>query len=387
MRELEFIVGVDSVSPSSVQDGGVLCEYNATKLNFTLDEILVQKLAQQEGNLMWSIEVIDCQGNLSVHPVEFGENTACFILPMQSAMAGSTAQLQLVATFVDEDYIMLEKQYFPIVKVKFGPSVTSMADSNEYDRYADNLIGAMGMAVSAMEKATLSAEEAKTAEERAYMALQSAEGIAQLCEETKRVSEQIYQSEEMARQASITAQGYRDAALNAESGACQAEVNARLSEEKAYEMALAATAAAEDAISAVADNWQLYKEVVLENSVIELSEQVESLGDTKKGVRVKVVLPANTTLPNNRLTAYINLNNNRRIDVRGEGWTTSSTATVCYFDIRPYDDVWNAEIVPYAKTISGITGDLTYAEGDYVRYIKLKTNETNPIPAGTKIEI
>lgn len=133
--------------------------------------------------------------------------------------------------------------------------------------------------------------------------------------------------------------------------------------------------------------WQLYKEIVLENDVSVYSEKVEDLGDTTKGVRVKVVLPANTVLPNNRLTATISLNKNREITVRAESWPANESVTACCFDILPRADIWNVDVAPFIKALGNITGDISYSDGDKVRYIKFQTNSTNLIPAGTKIII
>lgn len=143
----------------------------------------------------------------------------------------------------------------------------------------------------------------------------------------------------------------------------------------------------QDAISSANRKWQHLKAIYLEKSASAYSEKVEVLGDTTKGVRVKVILPPDTTLPNNRLSLIASLNNNRTITVRAEGWTTTAEYTVCFFDIVPTDVTWTVDVTPYAKVIGGIVGNVEYAGGDKVRYIKVQTNDTYPIPANTVIEI
>ncbi len=314
MREINYLVSAQSITPSSVQEAGFQCEYNATKVIFTLEDALAEQLASQTDRQLWTVEVGDAQGNIKVYPVELNGCKAEFVLPTEITMSGSTASLQLVVTTVDENYIMLKRQCFSVVKIKFGQSVASLVDSNEYDRYSHNLVGAMSLAVDAAQVASQSAELSQTASERAI-----------------------------------------DAADRAE--------------------------------EAVKEDWQLYKEFVMENDVSAYSEKVEDLGDTTKGVRVKVVLPANTVLPNNRLAATVSLNKNREIIVRAESWPANESVTACCFDIVPYADIWNVDVAPFIKTLSNITGDISYYAGDKVRYVKFQTNSTNLIPAGTKITI
>ncbi len=314
MREINYLVGAQSITPSSVQEAGFQCEYNATKVIFTLEESLAEKLASQTDRQLWTVEVGDAEGNIKVYPVELESGKVEFILPAEITLSGSTASLQLVVTTVDENYIMLKRQCFSVVKIKFGQSVATLVDSNEYDRYAHNLVGAMSLAVDAAQVATQSAELSQTASQKAIEAINRAE-------------------------------------------------------------------------AAVKEEWQLYKEIVLGNSVSAFSEQVELLGDTTKGVRVKVILPANTVFPNNRLSFIVNLNLNRQIIVRGESWLTNESVTSCCVDIVPRADIWNVEVAPYIKALGDITGDISYSSGDKVRYVKLQTNSTNPVPAGTKIII
>ena len=154
----------------------------------------------------------------------------------------------------------------------------------------------------------------------------------------------------------------------------------------ASQYASAAMDAADRAEAAAGKSWAVYKTVTLESAAAAYSEQVELVCDTSKGLCIRVILPANTALPNTRLAAYISLNGNRQLIVRGESWATSDSETVGCFIIRPVAEVWNAEVAPYVKTVAGIVGNLNYAEGDKVRYVKFQTNEDNPIPAGTKIE-
>ena len=100
-----------------------------------------------------------------------------------------------------------------------------------------------------------------------------------------------------------------------------------------------------------------------------------------------ILLPPNTTLPNNRMTFTIVFRENRSIDVRAEGWTSNTSQSVCICDVLPKIGIWNAEIVPYQKTVSKVVGNISYYEGDNVRVIIPTANDTNKIPAGTIIKI
>ena len=457
MRTITYTVGVDKISPSTVQFGGFAGEHCATRLHFDFDSQVASKIQGCSGMVNIAIEVENSDGTYENYPVATNIDNMPeeleFDIPKRMSDCGGVANMQLTIVELAEDELTIQKYLLcKSIKLRFSPSVPGgVKGSMEYERYHTGVLSAMVRAEQAADKCKDIPEQldkAKYYYEKSYEFASAAESAKSAAETAKSEAESAKSAAETAKSetefAEAMARTYADSALENANNAsgyvgdawrhasdAQSSANSAwaakdetqalatlakryavggtgtvegedLDNAKAYYLSTKgaseaivrakrdaedAASRAESAMIAVAGEWTLYKEVVLENSVIELSEQVESLGDTKKGVRVKVVLSANTTLPNNRLTAYINLNNNRRIDVRGEGWTTSNTATVCYFDIRPYDDVWNAETVPYAKTISGITGDLTYAEGDYVRYIKLKTNETNPIPAGTKIEI
>ena len=175
MREINYLVSAQSITPSSVQEAGFQCEYNATKVIFTLEDALAEQLASQTDRQLWTVEVGDAEGNIKIYPVELKGSKAEFVLPTEITMSGSTASLQLVVTTVDENYIMLKRQCFSVVKIKFGQSVASLVDSNEYDRYSHNLVGAMSLAVDAAQVASQSAELSQTASERAIDAAARAE--------------------------------------------------------------------------------------------------------------------------------------------------------------------------------------------------------------------
>jgi len=379
MRELNYILGIDSITPSAVQEAGFQCEYNATKAIFALTDELAEHLKNQSGNPSWSVEAVNAEGALSVYPLTFENNKAELLLPTEITIPGTTAKLQVSVTMVDEDYNMITKQYFPTVKVRFGPSVTATLDSNEYDRYARNLVGTMKIAVSAAELSVQSATDAKAAAD-------ATQGIPELCAATKEASDLAAEAQKSASDAAISAKGYSVSAESATLSAWDATNKAEADRNLASQYASAAMDAADRAEAAAGKSWAVYKSVTLESAAAAYIEQVELVCDTSKGLCIRVILPAQTTLPNNRLTAYINLNGNRQLTVRGESWATSDSETVGCFIIRPVAEVWNAEVAPYVKTVAGIVGDLNYAEGDKVRYVKFQTNEDNPIPAGTKIE-
>jgi len=178
MREINYLIGVNGITPSSVQDGGFQCDYNSTKVIFTLEEELAQQLASQSDRRLWTVETVNAEGNMSVYPVELNGNKAELVLPAEITLPGTTASLQLVVTTVDENYIMLKRQCFSVVKIKFGQSIASFVDSNEYDCYAHNLVGAMSLAVDAAQIASQSAEITQTASMTAVDAAARAEAAA-----------------------------------------------------------------------------------------------------------------------------------------------------------------------------------------------------------------
>ena len=479
MRTITYTVGVDSITPSTVQFGGFAGEDRATAIGFALSDDLLTECISYGEKISVMLEVVNNSGEYDAYPIvlqsddwEYLQNLS-FTIPKEITGLGGRVTMQLSIIELYDNLNTKRKLYTYPIKLRFSPSTSGGVEGSvEGERYHTDVLSAMVRAELAADKckdiqkqldnaedysikaeryavggtnteegeetdnakyycekssefadaaesaksdaetAKSEAESAKTAAEAAKSEAEFAEAMAHAFANGLEGYEEIVSAREHSENAynsAVAAESAKSAAENAAilakryavggtgtvegedldnakayyeytKGASEAIVRAKIDAE-------AAASRAESAMIAVAGEWEKYKEVVLETSVIEFSEQAENFGDTTKGVRLKIVLPANTTLPNNRLTAYINLNNNRRIDVRGEGWTRSNTATVCYFDIRPYDDVWNAEVVPYAKTISGITGDLTYSVGDKVRYVKLQTNETNPIPAGAKIEI
>ncbi len=314
MRKINYTLGVDSVSPSKVQNAGFQSEYNATKVIFTFSEQLQELLSNLQGTPTWWVEAIDAQGGMSIHPLEVDGNKGELVIPTAVTMPGTVLILQPAVSMQDENSEMLNKLYFPSVKIKFGPSVSGMvADTEQYDRYSRNLVGAMQIALQSAENACLSAEQSSKSAEEAELCAQRAE--------------------------------------------------------------------------ATLSSWALLKEETVAEPISSYYEKVEELGDTCKGVRVKLFLPANTAMVNNRTTLQFSLNSDRHVTVRGEGMTVKNSVTLCCFDILPRAGVWNCEVSPYVKSMGTVTGDITYAKGDKVRYIKLIATEANPIPAQSKIEI
>ncbi len=315
MREINFTLGIDSVSPSGIQNGGFQSEYNATKIVFTFSEQLQDRLSNLQGIATWQVEAIDAEGGMSIHPLAVEEDKGELIIPTTLTESGTMLLLQPTVTVQDEAAQMLNKIYFPSVKVKFGPSVGGMTvHTDEYDRYSRNLVGAMQIALQSADRADLAAEQAQQSSEKAELYALRAE-----------------------------------AALN--------------------------------------NDWVLLKEVTVAEAISYYQEKTEDLGDTTNGVRVKLFLPANTVMSSSRIVLQFSLNNNRSMVVRADSMVAKSSESLCCFDIIPHAGVWNCEVAPYVKSIGTITGDITYSEGDKVRYIKVVATDVNPIPAGAKIEI
>ena len=133
--------------------------------------------------------------------------------------------------------------------------------------------------------------------------------------------------------------------------------------------------------------WQMIHEATLTEASTKWRVQVENYGDTSKGVRAMIILPPNTTLPNNRMTFSIVFKENRSIEVRAEGWTSNTSQSVCICDIFPKTGIWNVEFVPYQKNVSKVVGNISYYEGDQVRDIIPIATDTNQLPVGTVVKL
>ena len=182
MREINYTIDVNGISPSSLQEAGFQSDYNATKVIFTLTDGLLQQLEEQQGTPNWSVEGVNAEGVLSIFPLNFEGSTAQLLLPHQITLPGTTAQLQPVVTMLDDEYNMLSKQYHPVLKVRFGPSVAAMVSKTEQERYSSNLVGAMQVALSSAERAETARDESEVCSARAEQAATSANFSAESAE-------------------------------------------------------------------------------------------------------------------------------------------------------------------------------------------------------------
>lgn len=179
MREINYTIDVNGITPSSLQEAGFQSDYNATKVIFTLTDGLLGQLEGQQGNPNWSVEALNAEGVLSILPLSFKGSSAELLLPHQVTLPGTTAQLQPVVTMLDDEYNMLSKQYYPVLKVRFGPSVAAMVSKAEQERYSNNLIGAMEIALSSAQRAESACDESGACSTKAEQAAANADASAE----------------------------------------------------------------------------------------------------------------------------------------------------------------------------------------------------------------
>jgi len=480
MREINYTVGVDSISPSTVRFGGFAGEDCATRLKIYFKDDLKSAVEVSDGNTTkFLLEVIDGSGEFDSYPLTYstattdGEPQLTFDVPKELTELGGRVTLQLSIIEADATTFEAHRKILACpIKLRFAPSTSGEKSLVKYKDYSDKILSAMLQAKQAAEAAKENADNTATSEsnaatsaseaansattaagsataaanseakagESATAAAKAVETVAAYKKEaesaksdaelaasqandaknqideviddklelaTGELKAEIYETARVVASDATTASEAATASKNSSTLASDYanQANQALGEmqaiaddvelwagdvtsatPQALDAALRAEAAADRAEAAAGKSWAVYKTVTLESAAAAYSEQVELVCDTSKGLCIRVILPANTALHNNRLAAYISLNGNRQLIVRGESWATSDSETVGCFIIRPVAEVWNAEVAPYVKTVAGIVGNLNYAEGDKVRYVKFQTNEDNPIPAGTKFE-
>jgi len=402
MREINYTVGVDSISPSTVQFGGFAGEDRATVLNFELDGELGPLIFKDDDTkVSYILELINNSGVYDAYPLKLQVTNDAeippFAIPKEITELGGRVNMQLSIIELDNKTLEQKRKLFTYpIKLRFEPSVSGgIENAVAYEKYHTNTVGAMVQAKQAVEAAKENADNAATSESKAATSASEAANSATTAAASKEAAAGSATAAANSATAAQTAKtevekikGDIEKIISDEVDEAVDGVMGYINEtaDDVYAASVSAEAAADRAEAAAGKSWAVYKTVTLESAAAAYSEQVELVCDTSKGLCIRVILPANTALHNNRLAAYISLNGNRQLIVRGESWATSDSETVGCFIIRPVAEVWNAEVAPYVKTVAGIVGNLNYAEGDKVRYVKFQTNEDNPIPAGTKFE-
>lgn len=100
MRKLTFTVGADSVSPESIQYGGIQGEHNATEIEIALDADIRTELslAAEGGAVYRRIDAEDGAGAHFIGQVDeyVGEETITYSLPQSVTAAGGNIELRLI---------------------------------------------------------------------------------------------------------------------------------------------------------------------------------------------------------------------------------------------------------------------------------------------------
>ena len=175
MRKLNFTVGIDSISPDTVQFGGIQGEHNATEIEITLTDELVSALKSLAGEVCYRIDLVDGAGaHYLGEPMTYiNESSIIYELPQAATAQGGNAEVRLVFTEYAENETKKLLYTFGM-RLYFEPSFHG--DEAEVKAVAD-LSGLVLKASDCAERAERSAVLAKNA---SYLAGQSLEEIDEI---------------------------------------------------------------------------------------------------------------------------------------------------------------------------------------------------------------
>lgn len=169
MREVNYNITLDGITPSNVQFGGMQGEHNATRLNVTIDTELFAKL---EG-AAYRFEAEDgagCRQTIAMGEIE-SENVVCSV-PQSVTCNGGNVTIRLIFSKVAETEIEYILYSFPI-RLRFD--LTSNGEFTE-SKDASDISAAVALAKGYTEKAE---QAANMAENAAKTAVNVRNGIEQ----------------------------------------------------------------------------------------------------------------------------------------------------------------------------------------------------------------
>jgi hypothetical protein len=249
-------------------------------------------------------------------------------------------------------------------------------------------------------------EEIKSSDEFNFLEdlIQKAEDTVQKAEDTVSEIEEKLANGEFNGKDAVTDQEFSPASENAQSGKAVSQAIAyytfnELTPEM-YGQDVSGTASPSAVVNYVnnyvAENggggsteveWEFIYETTSTSAVTKISQKIEGLGDTSKGVRVAVYLPANTTLKNNRMSLTASLAGSNTMAVYASDWATHSTETLCVFEVKPKGLVWDIEVAPYTRVFSKLEASGCALDiNPKVRYVAITTGDPG-FPAGTTMKV
>ena len=169
MREVNYNITLDGITPSNVQFGGMQGEHNATRLNVTIDTELFAKL---EG-AAYRFEAEDgagCRQTIAMGEIE-SKNVVCSV-PQSVTCNGGNVTIRLIFSKVAETEIEYILYSFPI-RLRFD--LTSNGELTE-SKDASDISAAVALAKGYTEKAE---QAANMAENAAKTAVNVRNGIEQ----------------------------------------------------------------------------------------------------------------------------------------------------------------------------------------------------------------
>lgn len=172
-RTIEYTVSADSISPVSVQNGGVAGDENAVEIVFDLSGFTLDDTNRIRVDITDGSGAFYSSENLAV-----SGGRVLFNLPREVTLAGGIAQLHLVITTLENGAVSSIFHSYPaLVRFEASPDMTE-----QYHRYEHGL---SGLAAQCENYVRAAEESANKAEESANAASESAESFAGLLNEHK----------------------------------------------------------------------------------------------------------------------------------------------------------------------------------------------------------
>ena len=174
MRKLTFTVGADSVSPESIQYGGIQGEHNATEIEIALAADIREKLslAAESGAVYLRIDAQDGAGAHFIGQAnEYdGEETVTYSLPQSVTAAGGNVELRLIFSVLADG---------EIEKALYSYAIKLRLDSSFYGDEAEaSAARDISAIVVQAEKYALAAEMARDAAGQSALSAKGASDAA-----------------------------------------------------------------------------------------------------------------------------------------------------------------------------------------------------------------
>ena len=121
MREILYTVGIDGITPDGVQYGGIAGEHNATELQITIKDELMEVLNQDE-SYYYRIDAVDSAGTHFIGKAEkLIGNSISYCVPQSVTAAGGKAEVRIIFSKIIEGKAEKILYSFPL-KLRFDDS-------------------------------------------------------------------------------------------------------------------------------------------------------------------------------------------------------------------------------------------------------------------------